>query len=63
MPKFTKENLPKILAILIEQNPDTSDDEILNKNLEQITSNDGSSQQGAQQTAHGIILIININNF
>ena len=58
MPKFTKENLPKILAMLREQNPDPSDDEILNKNLSQITSNAGSTHQTAQKTTHGKILII-----
>ena len=41
MPKFTRENLPQILAILREQSPDPSDDDILNANCSKIESDNG----------------------
>ena len=41
MPKFTRENLPQILAILREQSPDPSDDDILSANCSKIESNTG----------------------
>ena len=59
MPRFTRENLPKILAMLREQSPDPSDDDILSTSCSQIESETGHQTVQIQSKIDKLLKFVN----